>query len=139
MSDAKPLSEEEEGKLRVQLAAEPGLAALFTTLDAARRERDALRARVADLESACRSMVRAWDRNDPIAQGDAVDLLESVLDTTDTEHPVTGALHAAPVDDEPLTAEERAGLDEAWQDVRDGRVSPLSDALDTTDAEGGGE
>jgi predicted transcriptional regulator len=38
--------------------------------------------------------------------------------------PVLAALRDAPVDDEPLSEEDVAALDEAWEDVRQGRLVP---------------
>ncbi|HSK76872.1 MAG TPA: hypothetical protein VLQ45_10480 [Thermoanaerobaculia bacterium] len=34
------------------------------------------------------------------------------------------ALREAPPDDEPVTEEDRAALEEAWEDVRQGRLTP---------------
>lgn len=40
------------------------------------------------------------------------------------EDPVWKALRDAPPDDEPVTSEDVAALDEAWEDVRQGRLVP---------------
>jgi hypothetical protein len=40
------------------------------------------------------------------------------------EDPIWRALLNAPPDDEPLTQEDAAALDEAWSDVRQGRLVP---------------
>ena len=40
------------------------------------------------------------------------------------DDPVLSALRNAPPDDEPLTDEDRAALEEAWDDVRHGRTIP---------------
>lgn len=40
------------------------------------------------------------------------------------EDPVWKALQHAPLDDEPVTSEDAAALDEAWEDVRQGRLVP---------------
>jgi len=38
------------------------------------------------------------------------------------DDPILSALNAAPPDDEPVTEEDLAALEEAWEDVRQGRV-----------------
>lgn len=40
------------------------------------------------------------------------------------EDPLLKALREAPPDDEPVTEEDRAALEEAWEDVRQGRLTP---------------
>lgn len=42
---------------------------------------------------------------------------------TSEEDPVLRALRDAPLDDEPVTEEDRAALEEAWEDVRQGRLT----------------
>lgn len=39
------------------------------------------------------------------------------------EDPVLKALRDAPPDDEPVTEEDRIALEEAWEDVRQGRLT----------------
>lgn len=41
------------------------------------------------------------------------------------EDPVLKALRNAPPDDEPVTEEDLAALEEAWEDIRQSRVSSL--------------
>lgn len=40
------------------------------------------------------------------------------------EDPVLKALREAPPDDEPITQEDLAAIEEAWEDVRRGRLIP---------------
>lgn len=50
----------------------------------------------------------------------ALRLLENL--SHDENDPVLKALQDAPPDDEPLTEEDAAALEEAWEDVRQGRL-----------------
>ena len=43
------------------------------------------------------------------------------------DDPFLAALDAAPIDDEPFTAEDRAAADAGWSEYRRGEASPLAD------------
>lgn len=56
---------------------------------------------------------------------------DSVLDSQD---PVLAFLDRAPVDDEPVTAEEERTIGEGWAAYRRGDVEPANDASDDREA-----
>lgn len=59
------------------------------------------------------------DRIPESSSGRIEEYLEYFLETGD---PVLAALKSAPVDDEPVTEDERAAAAEGWDDYRAGRV-----------------
>ena len=65
------------------------------------------------------------DRLAPNQVSAVVGLIEAMLD------PVSGAIAAAPVDDEPLTPEDRRALErsEAWFEARGGKGIPMEEVL----------
>jgi hypothetical protein len=51
----------------------------------------------------------------------------------DLEDPMLALFRSAPPDDEPLTTEDEAAIEEARRDVRAGRLRPLNEALSEAD------
>jgi hypothetical protein len=57
----------------------------------------------------------------------ALDEAECYLTALQTDDPVLRAALLAPYDDEPETEEERAAVDEALEDVREGRMVSMQE------------
>jgi hypothetical protein len=64
---------------------------------------------------------------DELSEAEADDALRYVASRHEAEDPMIAAFRDAPEDDEPLTAEEEAALDESHADVAAGRTVSLAE------------
>jgi predicted transcriptional regulator len=65
---------------------------------------------------------------DDLAEKDLVPAKRYLAYLWNTRDPLRQCLMEAPYDDEPLSEEDIAALDEAWEDVRAGRLVPHEEA-----------
>jgi hypothetical protein len=64
---------------------------------------------------------------DDLAEKDLVAAKRYLAYLWNTRDPLRQSLMEAPYDDEPLTEEDIAALDEAWEDVRAGRLVSMEE------------
>ena len=62
---------------------------------------------------------------DQLPESEVPAIIRCLEDVAAGLDPVRHTLDEAPIDDEPETDEERAAVEEAWEDVRHGRLIPL--------------